>query len=89
MLAALLRPLFNAESGEQARELVGDALERLSKPLPKVAALLEEAEEDLLAFYAFPLDHWPKLRSTIRSNGSTARSAAAPTSSASSPTTAR
>jgi putative transposase len=64
MLAALRRPLFNADSGEQARELVSDALERLRKPLPKIAALLEEAEEDLLAFYAFPADHWPKLRST-------------------------
>jgi transposase-like protein len=64
MVAALLRPLFNADSGETARELVGDALERLRKPLPKLAALLEEAEEDLLAFYAFPADHWPKLRST-------------------------
>ena len=32
--------------------------------MPKVAAMLERAEEDLLAFYAFPLDHWPKLRST-------------------------
>lgn len=64
MLAALLRPLFNAETGEQARELVGDALERLRKPLPKIAELLEEAEEDLLAFYGFPADHWPKLRST-------------------------
>src|SRR5439155_1352238 len=49
---------------EQVRELVGDALERLRTPLPKVAALLEEAEEDLLAFYGFPADHWPKLRST-------------------------
>jgi putative transposase len=29
-----------------------------------VAALLEEAEEDLLTFYAFPADHWAKLRST-------------------------
>jgi putative transposase len=64
MVAALLRPLFNADSGEQARELVGDALDRLRKPLPKLAALLEEAEEDLLAFYSFPADHWPKLRST-------------------------
>ena len=64
MVAALLRPLFNAEAGDAARALVGDALERLRKPLPKVAALLEEAEEDLLAFYAFPADHWPKLRST-------------------------
>jgi transposase-like protein len=64
MLAALLRPLFNADSGDAARELVGEALERLRKPLPKVAALLEEAEEDLLVFYAFHADHWPKLRST-------------------------
>jgi transposase-like protein len=64
MLAALLRPRFSADSGEQARELVGDALDRLRTPLPKVTALLEEAEEDLLAFYGFPDDHWPKLRST-------------------------
>jgi transposase-like protein len=64
MLAALLRPLFGADRGEQARELLGHGLERLRKPLPKVAALLEEAEEDLLAFYSFPADHWPKLRST-------------------------
>jgi transposase-like protein len=64
MVAALLRPLFNAESGEQARELVGEALERLRKPLPKVAQLLDEAEDDLLAFYPLPSEHWSKLRST-------------------------
>lgn len=29
-----------------------------------MAALLEEAEDDLLAFYGFPVDHWTKLRST-------------------------
>jgi len=64
MLAALLRAIVNADSAEQARELTGDALERLRAPLPKLAALLEEAEEDLTAFYAFPGDHWTKLRST-------------------------
>ena len=64
MLAALIRPIFNADTVEQARELLGEALERLRTPLPKIAALLEEAEDDLLAFYAFPADHWRKLRST-------------------------
>ena len=64
MLAALLRPIFNADTGELARELVGNALDRLRKPLPKIAELLEEAEDDPLAFYAFPADHWAKLRST-------------------------
>jgi putative transposase len=64
MVAALLRPIFNADDRDAARQLVDDALERLRTPLPKVAALLEDAEEDLLAFYCFPLTHWPKLRST-------------------------
>jgi len=64
MVAALLRAIFNADSSEAARKLVSDALDRLRTPLPKLAALLEEAEEDLLAFYGFPADHWAKLRST-------------------------
>ncbi len=64
MLAALIRPIFNAESSEQARALLGEAITRLERPLPKLAALLGRAEEDLLAFYAFPAEHWRKLRST-------------------------
>jgi hypothetical protein len=32
--------------------------------MPKVVALLEQAESDILAFYAFPAPHWTKLRST-------------------------
>jgi mutator family transposase len=32
MVAALLRPIFNADTAELARELVSDALERLQKP---------------------------------------------------------
>jgi transposase-like protein len=31
---------------------------------PKVCQLLEEAEEDLIAFYQLPAEHWSKLRST-------------------------
>jgi hypothetical protein len=48
----------------QASERVGEVITRLATTVPKVAALLEEAEEDLLAFYAFPAAHWSKLRST-------------------------
>jgi putative transposase len=39
-------------------------VEQLRPHAPKVARLLEDAEADLLAFYAFPAEHWPKLRST-------------------------
>ena len=64
MLAAAIRPIFNAQTGKQARALLRETVERLEGPLPKVATLLEAAEEDLLAFYAFPASHWSKLRST-------------------------
>lgn len=37
---------------------------RLGPIAPKVCRLLEEAEDDLIAFYAFPREHWTKLRST-------------------------
>jgi putative transposase len=57
-------PIFNADDGAEAHQLLGQALQRLQRPLPKVAALLERAEEDPLAFYSFPVDHWRKLRST-------------------------
>ena len=64
LVSAALRELFQAESGSQARERMGQVIERLEPSVPKVCRLLEEAEEDLLAFYAFPDAHWPKLRST-------------------------
>ena len=50
MLAALIRPAFNAPDLEQARELVGQAVDHLEERLPKVARLLSEAEPDVLAF---------------------------------------
>jgi putative transposase len=54
----------SAEDAKEARRRLGEAIAQLERPLPKVAAMLEQAEEDILAFYAFPKEHWPKLRST-------------------------
>ena len=64
LVAAALREIFNAEDRDQARERVGHVLERLASVAPKVCELLEVAEEDLIAFYAFPPERWTKLRST-------------------------
>jgi transposase-like protein len=64
MLAALIRPIFAAEDRGTARDRLSEAVAALEGKLDKVAALLEQAEEDVLAFYAFPADHWRKLRST-------------------------
>jgi len=64
LVAAALRGIFQAESGEQAKQRVTSVLERLAAVAPKVCGLLEQAEEDLTAFYAFPREHWTKIRST-------------------------
>src|SRR5215213_9506233 len=64
LLAALIRPIFNAENLEQARDRLSEAVAHLDGRLGKVATLLEDAEADILAFYAFPSSHWRKLRST-------------------------
>jgi transposase-like protein len=77
LVAAALREIFNAENYEQAKERVGNVLERLRPVTPKVCELLEEAQEDLIAFYAFPPEHWTKLRSTdenVKSPGGRNRS---------------
>jgi transposase-like protein len=63
-LGAVIRQLFTAIDGDEARRRLRDAVAQLQARLPKIAALLEDAEDDVLAFYAFPAEHWPKLRST-------------------------
>src|SRR4051812_48279404 len=64
VLGALIRPIFNADSQAHARERLSEAIAHLDGRLSKVVALLEDAETDILAFYAFPAAHWRKLRST-------------------------
>ena len=64
LVSAALREIFDAHDLEAAKTRLGEVLERFRDPLPRIAELLETAEEDLLAFYQFPHAHWPKLRST-------------------------
>jgi putative transposase len=64
MIAAAIRGIFAADNGQQARERLAEVVERLQPVAPKVAQLLLDSEEDLLGFYAFPREHWSKLRST-------------------------
>ena len=64
LVSAALREIFNAEDRNQARDRVTQVIARLETIAPKVCRLLEDAEEDLIAFYGFPREHWTKLRST-------------------------
>jgi transposase-like protein len=64
VIATAIRQVFAAASGDEASERLAEVSERLEQRAPKVARLLCEAEPDLLGFYAFPKEHWSKLRST-------------------------
>jgi transposase-like protein len=64
LVSGAIRQLFHAVDGTEARQRLGQVVDQLAGPAPKVAELLEAAEDDLLAFYAFPPEHWSKLRST-------------------------
>jgi transposase-like protein len=63
-LGALIRSIFTAPDGTEARCRFADAVVSLEPKFPKVARLLEQAEDDVLAFYSCPAEHWPKVRST-------------------------
>ena len=56
--------LHRRPTATEARARLATPSRQLEARLPKIAALLEEAEDDILAFYALPAEHWTKLRST-------------------------
>jgi len=64
LVSGAIRQIFAAEDAGEAGERLAEVAGVLAESAPKVARLLLAAEEELLAFMAFPAEHWPKLRST-------------------------
>jgi putative transposase len=64
LVSGAIRGIFTAASAAEARQRLGQVADQLRPHAAKVARLLEDAEAELLAFYAFPAEHWSKLRST-------------------------
>ena len=87
VVAAFIATAFAQDDAEAASTQWRQVADQLRPKVPKLAALMDEAETDVLAYMTFP-DGAPAQAALAptRSSGSTARSSAAPTSSASSPT---
>src|SRR5499433_576913 len=64
MVAAAIRTAFTQETQEAARKEWRAVADRLRERFPKLGALMDEAEDDVLAHLAFPKEHWPQLHST-------------------------
>jgi transposase-like protein len=61
MVAASIRTVFAEPDAEQARAQWRKVRDSLAGRFPRVAALLDAAEADVLAYLAFPREHWPQI----------------------------
>ena len=64
LVAAAIRAIFAQPEKAMAREQLRMVADSLRPRFGMVADLLEEAEEDLLAYMSFPPEHWRQLYST-------------------------
>ncbi len=64
MVLAAVRLVFQQPDKETARTELRGLAERLESKLPRVAALLSEVEEEVLAHMDFPREHWRQISST-------------------------
>jgi len=61
LVAATLRTIFAQPSQDAARQQLRVVYDAMAKRWPKAAQVLIDAEEDILAYMAFPEDHWKRI----------------------------
>src|SRR5215831_234140 len=66
VVSAFIATAFAQDDAEQARAQWRRVADQLRPKVPKLAALMDEAEPDVLAYMSFPTQHRTKLHSTIR-----------------------
>jgi transposase-like protein len=64
MVAAAIRTAFAQETEKAAHTEWKDVAKRLQARFPKLADLMDEAEDDVLAHMSFPKEHWAQIHST-------------------------
>ncbi|WP_024882141.1 IS256 family transposase [Methylosinus sp. LW3] len=64
VVSALIATAFAQEDESAAKAQWRKVADQLRPTLPKLAAFMDDAECDVLAYASFPKDHWPKIQST-------------------------
>lgn len=64
LVGTLVRQVFVQPDAESAHRTWRQVADQIRKQYPKAAALMDEAEEDVLAYFCFPAGHRVKLHST-------------------------
>jgi putative transposase len=63
-VAAMIKTIFAQESAAEAHAQWNSVADALRERVPGLAELMDEAREDVLAYTAFPKEHWPLIAST-------------------------
>ncbi len=63
-VAAMLKTIFAQETAKEAHAQWKTVADALRERAPKLAELMDAAREDVLAYTAFPRDHWAQIAST-------------------------
>ena len=64
MIATLVRSIFEQPDRDATWSQLGDVVDKLTEAgFPDAAVYLVDAADDILAFTAFPVEHWAKIRS--------------------------
>lgn len=64
LVAALIKTIFAQPDRQAAGEQLKQVAQAIHQRWPKAAELLEKAQEDILAYMAFPPKHWTRIYST-------------------------
>jgi transposase-like protein len=64
IVAAALKGIFSQPSQTEAQKALRKAVELLRPKYPAAAAVIEEAEADVLSYMSFPDKHWRQIHST-------------------------
>jgi len=64
VVSAFIATAFAQDSAEAAKMQWRRVADQLRPKLAKLAAFMDEAEDDVLAYMSFPAEHWSKIHST-------------------------
>jgi transposase-like protein len=64
MVSSIIRTIFAQPSQEAATMQLRQVAQQLRGKFPKAMDILEQAESDVLAYMAFPREHWRQIHST-------------------------
>ena len=64
LVAAAIRTIFAQPGRDAARQQLVEVVKAMHNRWPQAAEILERAEDDILAYMAFPQKHWTRIYST-------------------------